>query len=144
MIRKIYKASGSTKKKEENTNGQTQTTQTTQTDAQVNAQVGGQVASTAIDAAGKIGTAALSKVNPLGWVDSLISGVAGIFTGAFSMLGSLGTTRNNNSAQTQQMYWLTARDGNDERETNNGFYTIIGLAIVALTVYLIVKSVKSK
>ena len=133
MIRKIYKASGQT-----SANGTTGTTGTTGTSSNA-AQVGGSVANTAIKEGTSLAAGILS-----GGATYLIDAITGIFTGAFNLVGTLGTTRNNNAAQTQQLYWYTSKDRNEERETNNGFYVIVGLGIMALVVYLIVKSHKSK
>lgn len=124
MIRKIYKVSGQTGTADSGSSA---------------TQVRGSVANTAI----KEGTGLLSGILS-GGATYLIDAVTGIFTGAFNLIGSLGTTRNNNAAQTQQLYWYTSKDRNEERETNNGFYVIVGLGIMALVVYLIVKSHKSK
>ena len=124
MIRKIYKASGQTNTADSGSSA---------------AQVGGSVANTAIKEGTGLAAGILS-----GGATYLIDAVTGIFTGAFNLIGSLGATRNNNAAQTQQLYWYTSKDRNEERETNNGFYVIVGLGIMALVVYLIVKSHKSK
>ena len=124
MIRKIYKASGQTNTADSGSSA---------------AQVGGSVTNTAIKEGTGLAAGILS-----GGATYLIDAVTGIFTGAFNLIGSLGTTRNNNAAQTQQLYWYTSKDRNEERETNNGFYVIVGLGIMALVVYLIVKSHKSK
>lgn len=124
MIRKIYKASGQTG---------------TADGGSSNAQVAGSVANTAIKEGTGLAAGILS-----GGATYLIDAVTGIFTGMFNYLGDLGKTRNTNAAQTQQLYWYTSKDRNEERETNNGFYVIVGLGIMALVVYLIVKSHKSK
>ena len=126
MIRRLYKASGATTQ-----NGTAQTGTTGPSTEQVI----GSVANTAI----KEGSSILAGVLSLG-----ASYVIEAITGVFSMVTNLGTTRNNNAAQTAQMYWYKAGDRNDERETNNGFYIIVGLAIIAALVLFIMNNNKSK
>ena len=121
MIRTIHKASG-----------QTGTSGTT-------TQVTGNIASTAIKVGTGLATGILS-----GGATYLIEAITGIFPGGFNMVSTICVKRNDNAAQTAQLYWVKAGDRNDERETNNGFYLIIGLAIIAFTVVLIVNSRKSK
>jgi len=135
MIRPIYKASGTT----QNDGTTATTTGTGQTNTQVNAQVAGNVANTAITEGTKLAGGILS-----GGASYLIEAVTGIFTGMFNMIANIGITRNNNAARTAQTYWLLADNRNDDRETNNGFYAIIGLAIIALVVVLIVNHSKNK
>ena len=136
----IYKASGQTT----NTTGTTETAPAGNNNANVNAQVAGGVASTAVTAAGEIGAAALSKINPLGWVDSLIGGVTSIVSTVTGGIVNLGTTRNNNSAANMQTYWITAKDRQEERDNNMSFYIIVGLMVVAAMVVLILENKKSK
>ena len=123
MIRKIYRASGTTPG-----------TSTSTTNAGVTAGVintGGQIASTAINAA-----------NPMAWIGDAINGAVQIFNGMFGTITNLGNTRNNNSAATEQTYWLTAKDRNDDTYKNTGFYIIVGLAVVAVTLVIIFKNKK--
>ncbi len=135
MIRPVYKASGTTQN-----NGTTATTTGTgQTNAQVNAQVAGSVTNTAI----KEGTGLAAGILT-GGATYVIDAITSIFTGAFNMVTTIGTTRNNNAARTAQTYWYLADNRNDDRETNNGFYAIIGLALIALVVVLIVNHSKNK
>ena len=96
------------------------------------------IASSAIQAGGSIASPAIGAANPLGWVDSVANAVADIFNGLFD----LGKTRNTNSANTEQLYWLKAREGNDETYKNTGFYIIIGLAIIALSIIIILNNHK--
>lgn len=57
-------------------------------------------------------------------------------------IASIGNTRNNNSAATEQIYWLKSREGNDEMTKNTGFYIIIGLALVLVTTIIIINNTK--
>ena len=123
MIRKIYRA-----------NGTTPGTSTSTTNAGVTAGVistGGQIASTVINAA-----------NPMAWIGGVIDGAVSIFNGMFGTITNLGNTRNNNSAATEQTYWLTAKDRNDDTYKNTGFYIIVGLAVIAVTLVIIFKNKK--
>lgn len=53
-------------------------------------------------------------------------------------------TRNTNSAQTAQWYWLQAKDRGDSRDSNLGFYILLGGVLVFGLVVFIVKNKKSK
>lgn len=64
-------------------------------------------------------------------VEAIIGGIA-----------DLGKTRSNNSANTEQLYWLKAREGNDEMTKNTGFYIIIGLVLVLVTTIIIINNTK--
>ena len=136
MIRRLHKASGASTPN--GTSAQNGTAQAGASNPSA-AQVGGSVANTAI----KEGTGLVAGILS-GGASYLIEAVTGIFTGAFNMVTTMGTTRNNNAAQTAQMYWYKAGDRNDERETNNGFYIIVGLAIIAALVLFIMNNNKSK
>lgn len=133
MIRKINKGSGQTA--QTGTTGTAGTSGTTGTGSPSGGQIAGSVLNTAITEGTSLAAGILSAGG---------SYVIQAITGAFNSLVSLGTVANNNAAQTQQLYWYTAGDRNDDRETNNGFYIIVGLGIVALITFLIVKSRKSK
>lgn len=52
-------------------------------------------------------------------------------------IANISITRSNNSAQTQQFYWLQAREGDKTLTNNVGFYIIIGLLILAATTIII-------
>lgn len=53
-------------------------------------------------------------------------------------------TRNTNSANTAQWYWLHARDGKESRDANLGFYILLGGVLICGLVVFIVKNKKSK
>lgn len=100
------------------------------------------IASSAINAGGNIAASIIESSSPMGWIDSLIDGISNTILGAVNYITQLGTTRNNNSAATEQIYWLKAREGNDEMTKNTGFYIIIGLALVAVTTIIIINNTK--
>ena len=57
-------------------------------------------------------------------------------------IANISNTRSNNGAATEQIYWLTAKDRNDDTYKNTGFYIIVGLAVVAVTLVIIFKNKK--
>ena len=136
MIRKIYRASGTTPSATTPTTPDTTTTTSTGT---TNA---GVITSSAITTGGQIASSAINAANPMAWIGGVIDGVVGIFNGMFGTITNLGNTRNNNSAATEQAYWLTAKDRNDDTYKNTGFYIIVGLAVVAVTLVIIFKNKK--
>lgn len=130
MIRKIYRASGTTPP--------TTTTTTSTTTTNSGPSDGALITNQVLETGGEIATSLLSEANPMAWIGDLIGGVTNIFSGMFN----LGATRNNNSAATEQIYWLTAKDRNDDTYKNTGFYIIVGLAVVAITLVIIFKNKK--
>lgn len=102
------------------------------------------ITSTAIQTGGDIASSAISATNPLGWVGQLIDGVGKMVGNVMTSITSLGLTRNNNSATTQQLYWLTAKDRNEKQPKNIGFYIIIGLMVVAVVTIIIINNKKAK
>ena len=133
MIRNIHKASGTANASNTTTPGATTTT----TSAPSGGQITGQVVGTAITE----GASLASGITSGGW-SFLIDAVVGVFNGVFGMITSISNTRNTNSANTEQLYWLKAREGNDETYKNTGFYIIIGLAIIAVTIIIILNNHK--
>lgn len=133
MIRNIHKASGTTNASNTTTTGAATTTSS----APSGGQIAGQVVGTAVTEGVGLASGILSG----GW-SYLIDAVVGVFNGAFGMITSISNTRNTNSANTEQLYWLKAREGNDETYKNTGFYIIIGLAIIALTIIIILNNHK--
>lgn len=132
MIRNIHKASGTA-----NASTTTPGATTTTSSAPTGGQIAGQVVGTAVTEGVGLASGILSG----GW-SYLIDAVVGVFNGAFGMITSISNTRNTNSANTEQLYWLKAREGNDETYKNTGFYIIIGLAIIALTIIIILNNHK--
>ena len=55
---------------------------------------------------------------------------------------SISNTRNTNAAQTEWIFWSTAKDRQTKMNNNIGFYIIIGLVIVAATTIIITKQKK--
>lgn len=100
------------------------------------------IASSAITAGGNITSSIIESSSPTGWIGSLIDGISNTILGAVNYITQLGTTRNNNSAATEQIYWLKSREGNDEMTKNTGFYIIIGLALVLVTTIIIINNTK--
>ena len=99
------------------------------------------IASSAIQAGGSIASSAIGAANPLGWIDSVANAVAGIFNGLFD----LGKTRNTNSANTAQTYWLV--DSSKDKSTKNpltGFYIIVGVMLVAVVLAIFLNNKNSK
>ena len=137
MIRPVYKASGTNTAK--TSTGTTTGTAASTSSAPSGGQIAGSVTNTAIKEGAGLAAGILS-----GGATYVLEAITSVFTGAFNLIGTLGTTRNNNAAATAQLYWYKAGDRNDDRETNNGFYAIMGLAIIGFIVYLIVKQAKSK
>lgn len=133
MIRNIHKASGTANASNTTTTGAATTTSS----APSGGQIAGQVVGTAVTEGVDLASGILSG----GW-SYLIDAVVGVFNGAFGMITSISNTRNTNSANTEQLYWLKAREGNDETYKNTGFYIIIGLAIIALTIIIILNNHK--
>ena len=124
MIRQIYRASGTTPG-----------TSTGTTDA-------GAITGSVISTGGQIASTAINAANPMAWIGGVIDGAVSIFNGMFGTITNLGHTRNNNSAATEQTYWLTAKYRNDDTYKNTGFYIIVGLAVVAVTLVIIFKNKK--
>ena len=137
MIRKIYRASGTTPSPTTPTTPGTTTTTTSTgtTDA-------GVITGSLISTGGQIASTAINATNPMAWIGGVIDGAVSIFNGMFGTITNLGNTRNNNSAATEQTYWLTAKDRNDDTYKNTGFYIIVGLAVVAVTLVIIFKNKK--
>lgn len=133
MIRNIHKASGTANASNTTTPGTTTTTSSAPT--------GGQIAGEVVGTAVTEGVGLASGILSGGW-SFLIDAVVGVFNGAFGMITSISNTRNTNSANTEQLYWLKAREGNDETYKNTGFYIIIGLAIIAVTIIIILNNHK--
>ena len=133
MIRNIHKASGTANPSNTTTPGAATTT----TSAPSGSQIAGEVVGTAVTE----GVSLASGIMSGGW-SFLIDAVVGVFNGAFGMMSSISNTRNTNSANTEQLYWLKAREGNDETYKNTGFYIIIGLAIIAVTIIIILNNYK--
>lgn len=133
MIRNIHKASGTANASNTTTPGAVTTT----TSAPSGGEIAGQVVGTAVTE----GVSLASGIMSGGW-SFLIDAVVGVFNGAFGMITSISNTRNTNSANTEQLYWLKAREGNDETYKNTGFYIIIGLAIIAVTIIIILNNHK--
>ena len=133
MIRNIHKASGITNA----SNTTTPSPATSTTSAPSDGQIAGQVASTAVTEGANLASGIMSG----GW-SFLIDAIVGVFYSAFGMITRIYNTRNTNSANTEQLYWLKAREGNDETYKNTGFYIIIGLAIIALTIIIILNNHK--
>ena len=132
MIRNIHKTSGTANA------ANTTTGTTTPTTTPSNGQVAGQVAGTAVTE----GMNLASDIMSGGW-SFLIDAVVDVFNSAFGMITNISNTRNTNSANTEQLYWLKAREGNDETYKNTGFYIIIGIAIIAVTIIIIFNNKKS-
>lgn len=130
MIRKIYRASGTTPP--------TTTTTTSTTTTNSGPSDGALITNQVLETGGEIASSLLSDASPMAWIGAAIDGVVGIFNGMFN----LGATRNNNSAATEQAYWLTAKNRNDDTYKNTGFYIIVGLAVVAVTLVIIFKNKK--
>lgn len=133
MIRNIYKASGTANASNTTTPGAATTT----TSAPSGGEIAGQVVGTAVTEGANLASGIMSG----GW-SFLVDAVVGVFNSAFGMITSISNTRNTNSANTEQLYWLKAREGNDETYKNTGFYIIIGLAIIALTIIIILNNHK--
>jgi hypothetical protein len=133
MIRNIHKASGTANASNTTTPGAATTT--------TSAPSGGQIAGQVVGTAATEGVSLASGIMSGGW-SFLIDAVVGVFNGAFGMITSISNTRNTNSANTEQLYWLKAREGNDETYKNTGFYIIIGLAIIAVTIIIILNNHK--
>ena len=56
---------------------------------------------------------------------------------------NLGITRNTNSAEIAKTYWEHAHDRADNRDSNLGFYLILGLVLVAGLIVFIVNNKNS-
>lgn len=147
MIKALFhKASGSAQAATPGPGNTTTTTNTTTDNS------GAQIASTALSVGGNIVASAISggdsSSSLMGegpyafktlWKE-ITKGIQAIVGG----IADIGKTRNNNSATTAQLYWLTAGDRNDEQYKNTGFYIMIGLIIVAIVVVIIVNNKKHK
>lgn len=57
-------------------------------------------------------------------------------------ISSAAISRNNNAAMTAQWYWLHARDGQDSRDNNLGFYITLGLTLIIGLLFFIIKDKK--
>lgn len=99
------------------------------------------VTSSAIQAGGSIASSAIDAANPYGWIGDIADAVAGIFKGLFN----LGATRNTNSANTAQTYWLL--DSSKEKTSKNpltGFYIVVGVMLVAVVLAIFFNNKNSK
>ena len=62
----------------------------------------------------------------------------------FQSLTDISTKRLEESGATARYYWLHARDGEDSRDNNYGFYILLALVLIVGLVIFIVKNKKSK
>lgn len=94
-------------------------------------------ASGATAAAGAMG--ALDVTGLVGTILSPITDLIGNITGA---VAGVAITKSNNDSADVRNYWNTRKD--IKRDSNIGFYILMGLLIICATLILIVKSKKSK